>query len=171
MVSCPVSAQSRLRAAERQTVRLLRNVIGRPFLAGLSNANLIARCVSARRASARCAAVVRMPVVRTAGCRWCGSSARGAGCSSCAGLIVCGLWFRSAPVMQRVIVCGCSSNEWVVVPCDTMPVWSAYAVGYLSSDASRRTRRCSGRALRHEIGAILERDFVPSVVPLSTARR
>jgi hypothetical protein len=34
-----------------------------------------------------------------------------------------------------------------------------------------RTRRCSGRALRDELGRILERDFVPSIIPLSTARR
>jgi hypothetical protein len=33
------------------------------------------------------------------------------------------------------------------------------------------TRRCSGRASRPEIGAILKRDVVPTVVPIVTARR
>jgi hypothetical protein len=38
--------------------------------------------------------------------------------------------------------------------------------------ASRHpTRRCSGRAPRHAIGAILEGDFVLIVIPISTARR
>jgi hypothetical protein len=33
------------------------------------------------------------------------------------------------------------------------------------------TSRSSGRALRPEIGGILERHFVPSAVPISIARR
>ena len=37
--------------------------------------------------------------------------------------------------------------------------------GSFLSGASRPTRRCSGRALRHEILAILGRDSVLSVVP------
>jgi hypothetical protein len=36
---------------------------------------------------------------------------------------------------------------------------------------ARPTRRCSGRASRPEIGALLERGIVPSVIPISTARR
>jgi hypothetical protein len=35
-----------------------------------------------------------------------------------------------------------------------------------SIDRARPTRRSSGRASRPEIGAILERDFVLSVIPI-----
>jgi hypothetical protein len=37
--------------------------------------------------------------------------------------------------------------------------------------SSRPTSRCSGRASRPEIDAILELDFVLTVIPISTARR
>jgi hypothetical protein len=41
----------------------------------------------------------------------------------------------------------------------------------LGSRAGSLPFRCSGRALRDEIGGILERDFVPGAGAISTARR
>jgi len=74
-------------------------------------------------------------------------------------------------VALRWSCAACGSDDWLVVPCGAVPVWSAHAGGHRTTALSGRSSRCSGRALRDEIGAILARDFVLSVIPISTAHR
>jgi hypothetical protein len=66
--------------------------------------------------------------------------------------VVPSAWFRPAPLLVAF-------QRWWRMPQS------------VSNQRCRPTRPCSGRALRHEIGPILARGFVPSVVPIPTARR
>jgi hypothetical protein len=96
----------------------------------------------------------------------------------CAGAIS-GKLISSCPMPSNVVVCwrgllsaiACGQAfEWHHVPSDRrqrdchMPVLAIWA-------GSRPTGACSGRALRGEIVAILESEFVPTALSLSTARR
>ncbi len=69
------------------------------------------------------------------------------------------------PLRSAIQIAG-SSYRVVVCRCDTL-----LRVLHVSARLARRTRRCSGRALRHEIGGILERGIVWSVNSIQTARR